>query len=87
MLETQNSLPCHYHGFDESITIVAGTAICLVAGKEYQVANYDTVCIPEGRPHRFLNRSNEPMAMIWVYAGDEPDRVLVDPGYCDGRFP
>jgi hypothetical protein len=26
------------------------------------------------------------MAMIWVYAGDEPDRVLADPGYCEGRL-
>jgi hypothetical protein len=26
------------------------------------------------------------MAMIWVYAGDEPDRVMVDPGYCEGRL-
>jgi len=22
-----------------------------------------------------------------VYAGDEPDRVLVDPGYCEGTLP
>jgi quercetin dioxygenase-like cupin family protein len=81
------SLPCHYHGFDESITIVAGTAICQVAGREYEVANYDTACVPRGRPHRFLNRSDRAMAMVWVYAGDEPDRVLVDPGYCEGRLP
>ena len=87
LFEPGASLPCHYHGFDESITIVAGTAMCQVAGQEYEAAHYDTVCIPEGRPHRFLNRSDKPMAMIWVYAGDEPDRTLVDPGYCDGRLP
>lgn len=80
-------LPCHYHDFDESITIVAGTAICQVAGREYALANMDTACVPRGRPHRFLNRSNEPMAMIWVYAGDEPDRVIVEPGLCDGTVP
>ena len=46
--------------------------------------NCDTICIPRGRPHRFLNRGDEPMAMIWVYAGDEPDREIVDQGFCDG---
>jgi quercetin dioxygenase-like cupin family protein len=82
-----SSLPCHVHEFDESITIVAGTAVCQVAGREYQVANYDTVCVPRGVPHRFLNRSDQPMAMIWVYAGDEPGRTLVDQSCCQGTEP
>jgi len=85
LFEPGASLPCHYHGYDESITIVTGTAVCQVAGQEYLVSNYDTACIPQGRPHRFINRSDGPMAMIWVYAGDEPDRTVVDAGYCEGR--
>jgi quercetin dioxygenase-like cupin family protein len=87
LFEPGASLPCHYHGFDESITIVAGLAVCQVAGREYALSGCDTACIPRGRPHRFLNRSDRPMAMVWVYAGDEPDRTLVDPGYCDGTLP
>lgn len=81
------SLPCHFHQFDESITIVEGHALCLVQGNRYRVTGYDTAFVPEGRPHRFLNESNSPMAMIWVYAGGEPERTLVDPAYCDGTFP
>lgn len=80
-------LPCHYHEFDESITIVQGTAVCQVAGKEYELADLATICIPRGRPHRFLNRSSRPMVMIWVYAANEPDRALTDSGYCDGSLP
>jgi mannose-6-phosphate isomerase-like protein (cupin superfamily) len=87
LFEPGASLPCHHHGFDESITIVDGTAVCQVAGREYAVANYGTACIPRGRPHRFLNRSDRPMTMIWVYAGDEPDHTLVDSGYCENLFP
>ncbi len=87
LFEPGASLPCHYHEFDESITIVAGTAVCQVAGREQALANCDTACIPRGRPHRFLNRSDRPMAMVWVYAGDEPDRILVDAGYCEGALP
>lgn len=84
IFEPGASLPCHFHAYDESITIVTGTATCQVAGQEYVLSNNATACIPTGRPHRFLNRSNAPMAMIWVYAGDEPERTLVDPSLCSG---
>jgi hypothetical protein len=26
------------------------------------------------------------MAMVWVYAGDEPERTILDAGYCDGTL-
>jgi quercetin dioxygenase-like cupin family protein len=86
VFEPSASLPCHYHAYDESITIVFGRAVCQVAGREYDLSDCATACIPRGRPHRFLNRSDRPMAMIWVYAGDEPERTLVDPGYCEGSL-
>jgi quercetin dioxygenase-like cupin family protein len=80
------SLPCHIHKYDESITIVEGEAVCLVQGSSYRLSGYDTAFVPEGRPHRFLNHSKSPMAMIWVYAGTEPERTLLDPAYCDGTL-
>jgi quercetin dioxygenase-like cupin family protein len=80
------SLPCHFHEYDESITIIQGTAVCQAAGREYELADCSTACIPRGRPHRFLNRSDARMAMIWVYAGDEPERTLVEAGYCSGTI-
>ena len=80
------SLPCHIHDFDESITIVKGTAICLVEGRQYPVSDFDTAFNPKGTPHRFLNQSGGEMAMIWVYAGSEPDRHIVDAKYCSGEL-
>jgi quercetin dioxygenase-like cupin family protein len=80
------SLPCHIHQFDESITIVEGDAVCLVQGNRYTLSRCDTAFVPEGRPHRFLNDSDFPMAMIWVYAGSEPERTLLKPEYCDGTL-
>lgn len=80
------SLPCHIHDFDESITIVKGVAVCLVEGKRYELSNYDTAFIPKGRPHRFLNLSEDEMAMVWVYAGSEPDRQIVGLDYCSGKL-
>jgi quercetin dioxygenase-like cupin family protein len=78
------SLPCHVHSYDESITIVTGEAKCLVRGSQYHLSAYDTAFVPEGQPHRFINGSNSTMAMIWVYAGGEPDRLIVNSDYCSG---
>jgi putative monooxygenase len=80
------SLPCHIHKFDESISIIEGEAVCLVQGNRYRLSGCDTAFVPEGRPHRFLNLSDAPMAMVWVYAGNEPERTLVSAGYCDGAL-
>jgi putative monooxygenase len=82
-----SSLPCHFHDYDESITIVEGKALCLVEGNRYQVSGYDTAFVPVGKPHRFINESDREMAMIWVYAGSEPERTLIEPEYCRGSFP
>ncbi|MGI0084696.1 MAG: cupin domain-containing protein [Nitrososphaerales archaeon] len=79
-----SSLPCHVHDYDESITIVQGEATCEVGGKRYHLSGCDTAFVPAGRPHRFLNESSNPMAMVWVYAGDEPARTIVDVGRCSG---
>ncbi len=76
------SLPCHLHDFDESITIIQGQATCLVAGRRYELSGCDTAFIPRGLPHRFMNLSGQEMQMIWVYAGSEPDRIVVKPEFC-----
>ena len=82
-----SSLPCHVHRYDESITIISGEAICKVAGRNYRLGGCDTAFVPEGQPHRFLNESSEVMTMVWVYAGDEPERTIIDARYCEGILP
>jgi quercetin dioxygenase-like cupin family protein len=75
-------LPCHRHEFDESITIVQGTATCIVEGQRHELSGNATALVPHGRCHYFINLTLEPMAMIWVYAGDRPDRIVVDEAIC-----
>jgi quercetin dioxygenase-like cupin family protein len=84
--EKRASLPCHIHDYDESITILSGEALCLVQGSEFKLSGFDTAFIPQGKPHRFLNHADTEMAMLWVYSGDEPDRVIVDREYCSGSL-
>jgi 2-keto-3-deoxy-L-rhamnonate aldolase RhmA/quercetin dioxygenase-like cupin family protein len=70
-------LPAHFHDFDESISIIEGEATCLVEGRRYTLRD-STAFVPRGRVHYFINDSDGPMAMIWVYAGPRPDRIVVD---------
>jgi len=71
-------LPAHIHDFDESICIVEGQAVCMVEGREYAMDGRATALQPRGRVHYFINRSGEAMAMIWVYAGPMPERIVVE---------
>jgi 2-dehydro-3-deoxyglucarate aldolase/4-hydroxy-2-oxoheptanedioate aldolase len=71
-------LPAHIHDFDESICIVEGRANCVVEGRRYEMGDYSTALQPRGRVHYFINNSGGPMAMIWVYAGPKPERLVVD---------
>lgn len=86
MFQPGSGLPCHFHEYDESITIVAGHAVCQVEGRQHEVGLMDTAVIPEGLAHRFVNRTDSPMGMIWVYAGDEPRRFLLDKTRCSGAI-
>ncbi|AWT59635.1 MAG: Quercetin 2,3-dioxygenase [Candidatus Moanabacter tarae] len=76
------AIACHFHPYDESISIVKGEAVCEVDGRSYRLADCDTAMIPEGICHRFLNDTNELMAMIWVYAGERRTRTVVDECRC-----
>jgi quercetin dioxygenase-like cupin family protein len=75
-------LPCHIHDFDESICIIQGVATCLVEGKRYTMSDNSTALQPRGRCHYFINESREPMAMLWVYAGPVPERLVLDESNC-----
>lgn len=74
-------LPAHMHDFDESICIIEGEATCFVEGRRYVMSDLSTAIQPRGRVHYFINNSQEPMAMIWVYAGPRPERIEVDYDY------
>lgn len=82
LFEPGSRLPCHRHEFDESITIVQGLATCIVEGNRYELSDNATALVPQGRCHYFINLTDEPMAMIWVYAGDMPDRIVLEESYC-----
>lgn len=74
-------LPAHLHDFDESICIIEGEATCFVEGRRYIMSDLSTAIQPRGRVHYFINNSQKPMAMIWVYAGPRPERIEVSDNF------
>ena len=77
LFQPQGRLPAHLHDFDESISIVGGSATCRVEGREYAVADGGTALVPRGRVHYFINESQGTMEMLWVYAGPMPERSRI----------
>lgn len=75
-------LPAHVHDFDEAITIIDGVAACLVEGRRYEMSGCETAMQPRGRVHYFRNDTDATMAMLWVYAGPMPERIVVDERCC-----
>jgi quercetin dioxygenase-like cupin family protein len=71
-------LPAHVHDFDESICIIDGLATCVVEGARAPLSDGATALVPRGRVHYFINDSAAPMAMLWVYAGPTPERIVVE---------
>jgi 2-dehydro-3-deoxyglucarate aldolase/4-hydroxy-2-oxoheptanedioate aldolase len=78
LFEPGGRLPAHVHDFDESICIIDGLATCVVEGRRYSMTDCSTALQPRGRVHYFINESPRSMAMIWVYAGPSPERIVVD---------
>jgi hypothetical protein len=52
--------------------------MCIVEGRRHPMRDGATALQPRGRVHYFINESESPMAMIWVYAGPSPIRIVVD---------
>ena len=79
--EPGGRLPNHIHVFDESICIIRGAASCQVEGRQYLVDHCATAMVPRGRVHYFVNESDQPMEMVWVYAGPMPERIVIRPDF------
>lgn len=70
----------HWHNCDESVVILEGEAVCEIDGQLYTMSRYDTTFVPANVPHRFLNQSGKPMAILWTYAAGYVTRTFADTG-------
>ena len=70
----------HWHNCAESVVVVEGRAVCEIDGKTFPMAQYDTTFVPANVPHRFLNESDQRMAILWTYDAGYVTRTFADTG-------
>ncbi len=75
-----SKIATHWHNCDESVVVLEGEAVCEIAGQSFPMGPLDTTFVPAGVPHRFLNQSDKPMAILWTYAAGYVTRTFADTG-------
>jgi putative monooxygenase len=73
----------HYHNVEEQVTIIEGEAVAIIGGERVVLHPYDTTYVPAGVPHHFMNESDAPMAILYVYPSPYVERHYPDPGGMD----
>jgi len=72
--------PAQVYDCDASIAVVAGSAACTVEARHHVLAERATLLQPRDRAYSIGNETREPMAAIWVCAGEVPGRRVVAVG-------
>ena len=73
-------IPLHVHDVEEQVTIIEGEAVAVIAGERVVLHAYDTTYVPAGTPHHFMNESDAPMAILYIYPSPNPQRHEVQAG-------
>jgi quercetin dioxygenase-like cupin family protein len=73
-------LALHTHNCEEQVTILEGDALAEINGATYELTAPDTTFISLGLPHRFINRGDRPMKILWVYTSTKVTRTFVATG-------
>ena len=74
------SIPLHTHNTDEQVTLLEGEGTAQIENRMEEVNPYDTTFVPAGVPHRFINRGNGRMSIMWIYGSTYVTRTYVETG-------
>ncbi len=70
-------LPRHIHTNTEKAMVVLEGTLDVVVGRERMtIGPGHTVLAPAGTTHGFVNRSDKPARILFIFPTHEPDRVL-----------
>ncbi|MCV3735157.1 cupin domain-containing protein (plasmid) [Rhizobium sp. TRM96647] len=70
----------HKHNCEESVMVIEGQAIAEIDGVQHHLDTNDTTWIPANVPHRFINATDKPMRIFWVYASIDATRTMIATG-------
>ena len=68
----------HTHPCEEIVVILDGEGVAELDGERYNLHRFDLSLVPPGVPHRFLNQSDAPFTMMYVYPTTEVTRDPAD---------
>ena len=84
---TGKKVPFHSHNCNEQVTILDGEALVEVEGQEsVSVGRHDTVFVPQGKSHRFINQGDGPLMILWLYDTDTVTRTFTESGETVGHL-
>ena len=73
-------VPRHAHtNTEEAMVLLEGTLEAVVGSQRSTIEAGDLVLAPAGSVHGFLNRSDTPARLLYVFPIHDPDRVLTTP--------
>jgi quercetin dioxygenase-like cupin family protein len=75
-------LPCHRVDLDGVVTVIEGTATCIVEGRRHELSDNAALFVPRGLCHYAINLTLDPLVLLWVHAGDRAERIVVDESLC-----
>ena len=71
-------LPRHIHtNTEEAMVVLEGTLDVVLGRERMTIGPGHTVLAPAGTTHGFVNRSDEPARILFIFPTHGPDRVLV----------
>ena len=81
VIAPNSAIALHTHNCEETVMVIAGSAVAEIDGAEHALGLHDTTWVPAGLPHRFRNPSaTEELRIFWVYASTDATRTLVETG-------
>jgi len=70
----------HKHNCEECVMVIEGQAIAEIDGVQHHLDTNDTTWIPANVPHRFINPTDKPMRIFWIYASVDATRTMIATG-------
>ncbi len=79
-IASRSRVPRHTHtNTEEAMVLLEGTLDALVGSQRMTIEPGDLVLAPAGTVHGFVNVSDTPARLLFVFPIHEPDRVLSTP--------
>jgi quercetin dioxygenase-like cupin family protein len=79
-IDSMSRVPRHTHtNTEEAMVLLEGSLEAMVGSQRVTIEAGDLVLAPAGTVHGFVNRSDTPARLLYVFPRHDPDRVWTTP--------